>query len=294
MSGQQEVHYLDIDGLKRRYVLYRPDAVIASGERVPLLVMLDGRGGTPWTAMRSTLWNAKADQEGFVVAYPEATRIDPEGPLHFLTNPQMWNAGSGGSDTERPAVDDLTFLRSVIDDAAKQARIDLQHCFMTGFSNGAAMTYRYAVTYPETVCAIAPVSGHFRVLAAELTEPVPMISFFGKLDPLSPLAGGLVELPWGKSEERPPAVDSIRAWATLCGHQPDDGRWDHSEPGISRLHYGAAGDRDEIAFVVVHDLGHVWPGGHRLLPEPLVGKSSDRIIANDLIWAFFHRHRDRP
>lgn len=285
-EGQQAVFYLDVDGLRRRYVMYRPHRVVLSGEQAPMVLMLDGRGGTPWTAMRTTRWNETADREGFIMVYPEATRIDPDGPLHFITNPQMWNAGSGGSDVERPEVDDLTFLRRVVDDARTHARTYSMRCYMCGFSNGAAMTYRYALAFPETLAAIATVAGHLRVSGARLSEPVPMISLFGRMDPLSPYEGGEVELPWGRREVRPPAVQSVQAWATLCGHRAEDGRVT-TEPGLSRLHYGQAGARDEIEFITIDDLGHVWPGGHRLIPEPIVGRSSDRINACDEIWRFF-------
>jgi len=289
LSGQKEVLYLDVDGIARRYVLYRPDAVIHHGKHVPLVVMLDGRGGTAWTAMKSTGWSAKADQEGFVMVYPEATRVNPSGPLHFLTNPQMWNAGHGGSDTERPQVDDLKFLRMLLDDIARHARIDKSKCYMTGFSNGAAMTYRFALAFPGLLAAIAPVAGHCRLRDESLAEPLPMISLFGRLDPLSPYDGGEVNLPWGKREMRPAAIDSVHAWALLCGHHPDDGRLE-KEAGMSRLIYGRPGARDEIQFITVDDLGHVWPGGHRLLPEALMGHTSERVSANDEIWDFFKRH----
>lgn len=291
-EGRQEVIYIDVAGVRRRYVLYCPHKVILGGERAPLVVMLDGRGGTPWTAMRTTRWNEKAELDGFIVAYPEALRLDPEGPQHFLTNPQMWNAGTGGSDAERPDVNDLAFLRMVLDDVRDHARILPDACYMAGFSNGAAMTYRFAMTYPETLAAIATLSGHFRSHDLPMREPVPLISFFGRLDPLSPYDGGDVELPWGKNERRPPAIDSIYAWARLCGHQPGDGQI-LEEPGVSRLRYGQPGARDEIEFITIDDLGHVWPGGQRLIPESLVGVGSDRINANAEIWSFFQRHRRR-
>lgn len=37
-------------------------------------------------------------------------------------------------------------------------------------------------------------------------------------------------------------------------------------------------------------MGHTWPGGTSLLPESLVGKASDALSANDLIWEFFAAH----
>jgi len=290
LSGRKEVLYVEVDGLARRYLIYHPEAVVDRDERVPLVVMLDGRGGTPWTAMKSTGWSAKADQEGFVVVYPEATRMDPSGPLHFLSNPQMWNAGPGGSDTDRPQVDDLKFLHRLIGDVALRARIDESRCYMTGFSNGAAMTYRFALAFPGLLAAIAPVAGHCRLRDEILPEPLPMISLFGRMDPLSPYDGGEVNLPWGKRELRPAALDSVHAWAMLCGHHPDDGQIEE-QSGMSRLMYGSPGSRDEILFITVDDLGHVWPGGHRLLPESLMGQTSDRVSANDEIWEFFKRHR---
>lgn len=290
MNGARRVIYLETDGIQRRYVLYLPECLSRRPASAPLVVMLDGRGGTPWTAMKTTHWNAKADAEGFALAYPEATRVDPAGPLHFLTNPQMWNAGPGGSDTERPHVDDVAFLRAVINDAVNQANIDASRLYMTGFSNGAAMTYRFALHHPEVLAAIAPVAGHCRVRDEVLSRPIPMIGFFGRIDPLSPYDGGRVDLPWGISEVRPPAIQSAHAWAALCGHHPDDGQ-EKREPGVSRLTYGLPGSRDEVHFVTIDDLGHVWPGGHRLLPEALVGASSDRVNACDEAWTFFARHR---
>ena len=288
-EGEQDVIYLDVGGLRRRYVLYRPHRLVIEGVAAPLIVMLDGRGGTPWTAMRTTRWNHTADREGFVLAYPEATRIDPEGPLHYMDNPQMWSAGAGGSDVERPAVDDVSFLRSVIEDVRERARILHGRCYMAGFSNGAAMTYRYALAHPETVAAIATVAGHFRSPDLSMRDPVPLISIYGRLDPLSPYNGGEVKLPWGMTERRPPAIKSIHAWASMCGHDPAAGET-IVKNGANRLRYGQRGARDEIEFITVDDLGHVWPGGHRLIPESIVGVGSDRVIANDEIHGFFMRH----
>ena len=287
MSGQQEVRYLESAGVRRRYVLYRPEAVQSSSAPVPALVMLDGRGGTPWTAMRTALWNNTADREGFAVIYPEALRLDPEGPQHFLTNPQMWCAGKGGSDVERSEVDDVGFLVQTIHDAVAYANLDGRSIFMAGFSNGAAMTYRFALEQPRMLAGIASVSGHLRAPPdAVLSEPVPLISFFGEQDPLSPADGGEVDLPWGRREYRPPAFESVRRWAVLCGHRAED-LVATRVPGVVRWSCGRPGQRDEIKFVTVSDLGHVWPGGHRILPESLVGHGSDRVKANEEIWDFF-------
>lgn len=287
MSAQDEVIYLERDGLKRRYVLHRPPAC-APDRPHPVVVMLDGRGGTPWTGMKSTGWNAQADAHGFLVAYPEATRMDPSGPLHFLDNPQMWNAGIGSSDAERPPVDDVGFLRAVLDDLLARGAAKPGHIAMCGFSNGASMTFRFAVEAGERLAAIGTVAGHFRS-GHQSGAALPLAHFFGKLDPLSPYDGGMVELPWGRTEWRPPARDSAQAWASRLGWREDEARIE-SRDGVTIERWGTPGDAREVMFTTIHDLGHVWPGGHRLLPEALVGKTSDRLSATAELWSFFARH----
>lgn len=272
-----EVIYLGVGGVKRRYVLYRPPRLA----RCPAVVlMLDGRGGTPWTAMKSTGWSRKADAEGFLAVYPEALRLDPDGPQHFLTNPQMWNAGAGGAVAERAGVDDAGFLRAVIRDVCARCAADEQRIFMTGFSNGAAMTFRMAAEFPGVINAIAPVSGPCCIRGVRLSRPVPTIFLCGKLDPLSPFEGGEVRLPWGVTEVRPSAAESVRAWADVIGAP--------LAPAVE-LREGLVIERygEHLAFYAIEDLGHVWPGGHRLLPEKIVGASSNRINGTDVIWSFF-------
>jgi polyhydroxybutyrate depolymerase len=46
----------------------------------------------------------------------------------------------------------------------------------------------------------------------------------------------------------------------------------------------------EVLFYTIDDLGHTWPGGHRLLPESIAGKTSNRVHATSVIWEFFQRH----
>lgn len=278
-----EVVYLDHGGVQRRYVLHRPAGL---PDLAPAVVMLDGRGGTPWTAMKITGWSRLADREGFAVAYPEATRLHPGEPMHYLTNPQMWCAGHGGSDTERPPVDDAGFLRAVIDDLPDRAGTDPRRIGLTGFSNGASMVFRYAAEHPGTVAAIAPIAGHFRRPPRDRIPPLPCLMMFGKLDPLSPFDGGEVHLPWGAVERRPAAMDSFRGWLTAIDIDPDTVR---HQPGDGLDTWEAGPASAPARLIAIHDLAHVWPGGHRLLPESIVGPGSNRIDATQTVWSFFAR-----
>lgn len=285
---QDEVIYLEANNTRRRYVLHRSQN--NSTERPhPVVIMLAGRGGTPWTAIKTSGWSAFADERNLLVAYPEATRIDESRPLHFLENPQMWNAGIGGSDTDRAPVDDVAFLNAVIDDLLEEQGADPNRVYMTGFSNGASMTFRFAVESGERLAAMGTVSGHYRAGSGAPTQPVPLAHFFGKLDPLNPYDGGLIDLPWGKTEWRPSARDSVVAWAKQLDW-PEDASKVEKQDGVTFEQWGEPGDSREIIFTTIHDLGHVWPGGKRLLPENIVGNGSSRLSATAELWRFFQRH----
>ena len=62
----------------RPVLVHHPNSV---GARAPLVVVLHGEGGSAAQARDELGWNAVADREGFVVAYPEGINHE-------------WNAGA--------------------------------------------------------------------------------------------------------------------------------------------------------------------------------------------------------
>ena len=274
MSEGDHVIYLEHGGQRRRYVLHQPAGADSAVAR-PVVVMLDGRGGTPWTAIKSTGWSRHADAHGFLVAYPEAIRLNPAGPQHFLDNPQLWRM-------EPAPVDDTGFLVAVLDDLPARVAVDSRRIYFTGFSNGAAMCLHFAAAHPNRVAAIGPVAGYGSRDETPLARPVPACFLYGGRDPLGPPAGGLIALPWGETRERPPIREVVTRWAHRCGAPAEPTRVSDVNGCRQECH------GPDIVLQVVAELGHVWPGGHRLLPESLVGPGSDRLSATEVLWEFFH------
>lgn len=60
--------------------------------------------------------------------------------------------------------------------------------------------------------------------------------------------------------------------------------------GVKGIAYRACRGHAEVVFYTVAGMGHFWPGGMSHLPERVVGKSSKKISATDVIWDFFMRH----
>lgn len=221
-------------------------------------MMLHGAGGSAEFAADETRWSHLADSAGFAVVYPEGIAVRPDRPPKFLTNPQEWNDGSG-----RGRHDDVGFLLAVLDHLGPL--IDPARVYLTGFSNGAGMTFRFAADHADRVAAIAPVAGYCRVADPRPVRPVPTFYLVGDADPLVPLDGGPARTPWGKVEDRPAVAETLRRWEAAIGRPPGS-------------------DRFPVRVIPGH--GHHWPGGKALLGERLGGPASSAIDATAEIWEF--------
>jgi polyhydroxybutyrate depolymerase len=251
--------------------------------------MFHGGGGTARLAALSTRWSDQADQVGFAVVYPEGVRPDPRRPATFLRNPPFWNVGSGVGYAERVNVDDVGFIRGLLDELCERLPLDPERIYATGFSNGASMAFQVAMELPERIAAIAPVAGYLRCSRPRPTRPIPMVYIAGAADPLIPLAGGGVESPWGELEDRPPVVRSVETWASWLGCPPKP-HVVSDRGGVRRVRYGPGERGAEVEFITIAEAGHVWPGGPAVLAERIAGKRTDKLNATDAIWEFFERH----
>lgn len=252
--------------------------------------MLHGAGANAAVARQQTGWTAKADAERFAVVFPEGTARDPHTPPLFRLNPQLWNDGSGRGHVARRGVDDVGFIAALIERLARELALDRERIYLTGFSNGASLAFRLGAELPGVVAAIAPVAGHCWIDPPRFTRLPPLLHIAGGADPLNPLEGGEVETPWGYSEYHPPVRRSVERWAGGAGFEACTDRTDGAGVAWTECgrHAGGAGAA-AARLAVVPGLGHVWPGGPRLLPERLVGTTSRLLMGTDVIWEFFSR-----
>jgi polyhydroxybutyrate depolymerase len=266
---------LPVGSHDRRYLLHVPPGGVAPR---PVLLMLHGAGATSSWTRDETGWNTTADREHFVVAYPDGVVPDPARPPDFLANPQVWNAGAGP--------DDVAFLAALLDDLPRRTSIDPRRVYVTGFSNGAAMTFRLAAELSDRIAAVAPVAGYCPTVPPPV-RPVPTMYMVGAADPLVPLDGGAVTSPWGgRVESRPPVWEVLRRWAELLGLPPEPMAVAERD-GVTVVEYGPG---VEFVALMIAGLGHHWPGGRGRFNRRIAGPPSDRVRANEVIWEFFRRH----
>ncbi len=251
--------------------------------------MFHGGGGTAKDAIKETGWTDQAEQAGFLAVFPEGTPPDLTKPANFRKNPQTWNDGSGRF---QPSVDEAAFARALLDDLAARFNVDPLRIYFTGFSNGSSLSYRLGVELSDRVAAIAPVGSSGLRLAdpQKLVFPVSLIAIQGLADRLNPIEGGDVKS-FGRSEAdtRSPIKVTIERWAIML-ECPSAPTVISDQDGVTITRYGPDKAGSEIIYYVIDDMGHAWPGGNGQLPRWLVGKTTKKIKATDVIWAFFEKH----
>jgi polyhydroxybutyrate depolymerase len=279
-------------GGSREFVIHVPAACDKSLPS-PLVLMLHGFGGTALNAAKETGWSAKADEHAFIIAYPEATRPDASSPQNFRRNPQAWNDGSGRFHAATANIDDVAFIDAMIDRISAAWAIDRERIFVTGFSNGASMTFRLGAELSHRVAAIAPVAGTCWIEKPKPANALSLCYITGTADSLNPIEGGYPKLAFGGKEQggqpKPAVQTFIDEWAAAL-HSPREPQLDENSNGVHKRVYGPGRQKAEIMLITVAGLGHHWPGGISQAPQFLVGKPSQKLNATDVIWEFFRSH----
>ena len=167
---------IEYDGLIRTYRLYIPSSY--NSTPTPLVIVLHFGGGNAVIIEQVTEMTEKAEQEGFIVVYPNGTG---RAENRFLT----WNAGFCCGYAVEHSIDDVGFIGALIEHLQEELVIDASRIYVTGFCNGAALTYRIGAELSDIVAAIAPVAGSIGEVTdsvwriPEPANPVSVIIFHG-------------------------------------------------------------------------------------------------------------------
>ena len=279
---------LEHGGRDREYLVHVPPG--AGGASLPLFVALHGGGGTAERTDDLARLTPIADRDGFLVAFPQG--ID-----------KNWNDGRTGtrSKAQKENVDDVGFIRAVIDDIAANLPLDRRRVYAAGISNGALMSSRLACEAADVIAAVGLVVATAPAGFEAWCRPgrgVPVIAFLGTKDPLVPFEGGEIEafVPFIKRGRVVSAEALIGFWVRQNGcdpaptvtELPDVSTGDHSRVVLSE--YGGCEEGAGVAFYRVEGGGHTWPGGKQYLTRWLVGYTNRDISASELMWRFFEAH----
>jgi polyhydroxybutyrate depolymerase len=174
-----------------------------------------------------------------------ATR--PRGVLLLAPN------GRGGSwDFWSPGSSDTDFAAAVIDDAAKRFPIDTSNIFVSGYSYGSAMAWRYACENGADVRALLAVSGTLDQDESCETAPQEVRHVHGTRDTV-------MDFPFGPDAD---TTYPVALWRNRLGCGDSTGASDYSTTSkdhFERVTWGNC-DAGEV-LIDVHSRGHFIPRG---------------------------------
>jgi polyhydroxybutyrate depolymerase len=267
----------DFEGVSRSYLLHLPEK-IRNAPAVPVVLVFHGGLGRPENMPDTTGFNTLADTEGFAVAYPRGTsRIEG-------VELDTWNGGLCCGWAQSQNVDDIGFIRALLDDLSTQIDTDPRRIYAAGLSNGAIFSYRLACELADRIAAIGPVSGTQNIAACNPSRPVSVIHFHGTADRMVPPEGGYGEGVSGFSFD--PVRNSVDFWvaADRCTVKTDR---EQIGPVLHEVHSPCA-DGTAVELYFIEGGPHGWPGGVAYAPG--ADDPSNAIDATAVMWEFFKAH----
>jgi polyhydroxybutyrate depolymerase len=249
---------------------------VPPGHPTGLVLNLHGATSNGSQQERLTNFDAVADADGFVVAYPDGIN-------------RSWAAGPG-----KPDVDDVGFLTALADTLRTQYGIDAGHVFAMGMSNGGFMSNRLACDRADLFAAIAPVSGTLRTsVPCNPSRPVAVLEVHGTADPIVPFGGGSM-IGRGGSSDVVSAPAMVQQWRTAdgCSGEPAEDTLPSGGDGtvVHRFTSATCAAGTAVVFYQVDGGGHTWPDGPQYLPKAMIGPTTRAFSASEAIGQFFAAH----
>jgi len=280
-SNRQQYRFngtMNVDERARTYLLNLPPHYYDNDSTAFALVLgLHGGGGSAAQFEKDYHFTDKANAAGFIALYPNG--IQSSGPLGLRT----WNAGTCCDAAMEQNVDDVKFIRELIDYVISHYHVNPKKVYVTGMSNGAMMSYRLACELSDKIAAIAPVSGTLvTTKSCTPVRAVPILHIHSILDQKVPYAGGI-----GLAGYYYPPVDSgLELWAgkNACSTKQvvtDDDRYKLTQ-------WTSCTNNVMMQLYLTKDGGHAWPGSQKVRAK--ADTPSTVINANDVIWDFFQRY----
>jgi polyhydroxybutyrate depolymerase len=263
-------HSIEVDGVSRTYIVYRPASLPA---RAPLVVMLHGGFGSASQAQKSYGWDAEADRGHFVVAYPDGLN-------------RAWNTGGGCCGVPgKTNADDTGFITAMVPAIGRLVPVDADRVYATGISNGGIMAYTLAC-HTSVFAAIGPDSAT-ELGSCPAPHPLSVIHIHGTADKSIPYQGGEGG---GVAHIDGPSVPSLNArWRSI----------DHcatpavKTAGAVTTSTASCPAGHAVELITIAGVGHQWPGAaSRPLLQRILGTDppSTALNATQVIWQFFAAH----
>ena len=272
--AQLTTESLNVDGQIRSYLKYLPVNLDPS-EELPLMLCFHGGSGTAEDQLAVGDLREKADEERFLLVYPQALPDPNDGGS---TNWQVVTSGDLPYTLPNPH-SDLEFVSFLIDEMLGMHNVDPSRVYAMGYSNGGGFVYDLACRLNDKVTGVGAVA---RTMYAEshgactVTHPTPVVTILGTNDFISSYGGISYEGTlyyqsadathdlWIAENGLLPEAEVT----TLTDLNPSD------NTSVELYHWRDEQNCRELAHYKVNGGGHDWPGTFGNMD----------IVSHDVIW----------
>lgn len=242
--------------VNRSYEAYLP-STYDPDVPVPLVLAFHGWSLTQDDQQNMSNMNATAEAHNFIAIYPRSP-----------TGDRSWNAGDACCGTARANnIDDVGYVRGLVDRIASVVCIDLRKVYATGFSNGGFLSYRLACEASDVFAAVAPVSGAMNVQSANCNpgRAVPILHLHGSADNSVRPAGWPGPANGAVAPDNFPPFShistqaAIDGWVTRnnCGAVPSQ---TFNSGGVVCNTWASCDEGAQVTYCSLSNMGHCWPG----------------------------------
>jgi polyhydroxybutyrate depolymerase len=270
-------------GYTREYFMSAP----AARRQLPTVLALHGSFLNAQRLLISLGLEPLVDREGLVAVYPNAIGA-------------QWNDGRAASAVWTGGlVDDVAFIRSLVEHLVRSGVSDPRRVYVAGYSNGGMMTLRLICDAPELVAAAAIIAASFpREVAQSCTpaRPTPILVMNGTADPIVPYQGGGLAFGAGDVLPTEEMLSFFRrvnrcAEAAKVGGLPDVDRDDGSYVTIAS--WTSCPSAAQVMLYRIEGGGHRIPSHREDWPvaDVVLGRMNHDFEAADAIWSFFKDKR---
>lgn len=262
-AGEQQDLTLEVDGEQRRYVVSVPTSY-GPDRPLPVVLAVHGLGGNAVQMLAYARWPQAAQEHGFVAVAPESN-----------TARRSWDFATPPS---RPG-SDSRFLVRLAEHLGADPCLDAQRPFLTGLSNGAAMTFAMACFAGDRFAAYGAVAAAgYRQQLCDAAPPASFVYFHGTEDTIVPIGGGATPI-----SQVQPLDTTLAAWAEHDGCRARPAAAEVAGD-VERRTWIECDDRARIDAYIVEGGGHTWPGSQ---PVPMLGGTTESIDATEIMVDFF-------
>lgn len=268
-----------VDGRRREFLLHVPKGYDGT-KPLPLVVMLHGHGGSDKQIAELTKMSEKADKEGFIVAYPNATDWLGSSGL------RAWDSDNG---LVPPGFhsNDVAFIGKVIGHGESTLNVDAKRIHLVGYSNGGMMTFKTAAELSDKVASFAVVAAAMSGKEEAPSSPISVLSIGGSSDGVVPPFGlmaceGLMTLGLPRFE---PDTYASHFWKTSIG--ADEFTEEAFGEKVLVENFKNVNNGADVRRITISGGDHEWPGSDR---RRRPGDPDGEFSATDEIWAFLQSH----